>query len=537
VNEKGKKNTNSYLTEIDLNEIIKEIVSITKINSSIIKSFGLALITTNAEGIITGFNTEAEKLLGYRSQNVVGETSILSLFTEKELINEADRLTDQYGNLTLPGIDVFRMICESSENVPQEWHLIKEDSCEINLILSLNYLKDSDQNNLGFIFIALDNTSRKETEMLLRMQNVAFENFAIAVMITDKNGNIVWGNKSFETLTGYSPSEAIGKNARILNSGKMVKEFFKELWDTILSGIVWKGELINKRKNGSLYHEEQIITPLFDELNRINRFISLKINIDARKEIEINLKESKDILIENLRKEKELNELKSKIVSITSHEFRTPLASILLACDGLLAYSNRMDQSQIIDKIIKIKNNSQLLSSIVNDVLDYSKIQSGKVDFNPENIDLIQLCRQTINSFNVDQDNKNRINFYSSNKLLEINIDTRLIVQAINNLVSNALKYSYRDTIIKVKLMKKKNILCLIVSNNGIGIPQKDQEHILKPFFRASNAGIAQGTGLGLNIAKESIEAHGGSISFKSIPFKQTSFTIHLPSRLITRTE
>lgn len=519
--------------EIKIKDKINEIIYLSNLNSTIVSSLRIVLITTNTEGVITGFNKEAEKLLGHIGEDVIGKTSLLLFFKDRELVQEADRLSGLHGKQILPGVDALKILCECCPGEPQEFIFLRKDKSEVNVLLSLSYLINPDAIISGFLGIAFDNTSRKETETLLRMQNSAFESFALSIMITDSDGNIIWANPAFSKLTGYPMDEVIGKNARLLNSGQMDKEFIRELWKTILSGKVWTSEIINKRKDGSLYYEEETITPIFDDKDKVNRFIAIKIDITTRKELENNLLKNEEALIENLKKEQELNERKSRFVSIASHEFRTPLASILLTSDGLLTYWKRMQESQIMDKLFKIKNQTLHLSSIVNEVLQLSKISNSKVEFNPENIDFIQLCGQIVDSFNVNLEINKRIKFDSPFKLLVMDIDRRLITQIINNLISNALKYSAENPVVIVNIVKKRGELCVSVSDKGIGIPESDQKYIFTALFRASNVGTIQGTGLGLNIAKESIQLHGGSISFKSNPGQGTRVTIHFPDKLI----
>jgi PAS domain S-box-containing protein len=520
--------------EIEIKEKINEIIYLSNLNRAIVDSLRLTLITTNTEGIITGFNIEAEKLLGHHGEDLIGKSSLLLLFKDEELAREASRLSGLRGKQILPGVDLLKTFCEYSNLAPQELKFLRKDKSEVNVLSSLSHLRSPDGSISGFLCIAFDNTTRKENEMLLKMQNAAFESFALAVIITDINGDILWANPAFTKLTGYSLDEVIGKNVGLLNSGQMYKEFFRELWKTILSGKVWTNEIINKKKDGSLYYEEETISPIFDEEGKVTRFIAIKIDITTRKEFENILLKSELVLIENLKKEKELGEMKSRFVSIASHEFRTPLASILLTSDGLLTYWNRIPEHQIKHKLSKIKNHALHLSSIVNEVLQLSKISDGNVVINHEKVDFIELCNQIVDSFNVDLKFK-RIKIDSPLKFLVMDIDKRLITQAINNLISNALKYSPENTLVIVSIEKEAGELCVSVSDNGIGISEADQENIFTPFFRGSNTGTIQGTGLGLNIAQESIQLHGGSISLISNPGQGTRFTIHFPDKLIIK--
>ncbi|MBK7712022.1 MAG: HAMP domain-containing histidine kinase [Bacteroidales bacterium] len=225
--------------------------------------------------------------------------------------------------------------------------------------------------------------------------------------------------------------------------------------------------------------------------------------------------------------------MKSRFVSTASHEFRTPLSAILITSDSLLTYWDRMETGQIKDKLTKINNQVLHLTKIVNDVLQLSKIEEGKVEYNPVDIDIIEICRQVIDTFNSDPKLGNKVTLSTPFNSAVMKLDTRLIFQVINNLVSNGIKYSPENPAIKVEVTRKNNELCITVSDNGIGIPEPDQKHLFKPFYRASNTTLFQGNGLGLSIVKESVQLHGGHITFKSRVGHGTSFFITFPDSLI----
>ena len=256
------------------------------------------------------------------------------------------------------------------------------------------------------------------------------------------------------------------------------------------------------------------------------RIIGTHSDITPRKLFEEQLRKAID-------KEKELNELKSRFVSTASHEFRTPLASILMLSDTLISYQQKMDQEKIAARLGKIKDNVLHLTNIVNDVLQLSKMQEGKIGFNPVEEDLVSLCTNIIDGFNSTILVNGQIDFKTSFKSLNLNLDNRLIVQSISNLISNAIKYSEGIPIVTINLKLEENELLLSIKDNGIGIPEEDQKHLFTPFFRAGNSSTIQGNGLGLSIVKESVQMHGGGVTFVSGYKLGSTFTIHLPESLI----
>ncbi len=371
--------------------------------------------------------------------------------------------------------------------------------------------------------ISRDVTEREMHETALRMQSAAFESFALAIIITDVKGRIQWANSGFTRLTGYQMEEFIGKHCgEIIGTGQKDSSFFGEMWSTILGGQVWSGEIINRRKDGTLYPEEQTITPVLDYNGEIRNFIAIKIDITDRKRFEESLQSA-------IAKEKELNELKSRFVSMASHEFRTPLASILMMSDSLKTYRTKMNDDQIEQKLTNIKEPVQHLAKVVTDVMQIAKIQEGKLSFDPQMIDLIALCNTAIMDFNLDSQLKNKIRLECDIETLPMMLDARLMVQVLNNLLSNAIKYAQPDPIVKVKIAEQFNQIQLSIKDNGIGIPEENQKNLFFPFYRADNVRQIQGNGLGLSIVKESVRLHGGDITFKSALGKGCTFVVHLP--------
>ena len=381
---------------------------------------------------------------------------------------------------------------------------------------------------IGISGYAIEITQRKQAEVALKMQSAAFESFALAIIITDIKGNIQWANSAYARLTGYELTEIVGKNnGKLVNSGKQNPDFYKNLWETIMSGKVWSGELINKRKDDTIYPEEQTITPILQTNGDISGFIAIKIDITKRKQLE-------ESLMAAILKEKELNDLKSRFVSMASHEFRTPLASILITDESLISYWNRMSEDQIISKLQNVKDQVLHLTNIVNDVMQVSKIQEGQVTFSPQDVDFVALCHATIQNFNLDIDIKNKIEFETNFEILNMHLDLRLIRQVLNNLISNALKYSVNSPVVKVRLYQQDESIILTVQDNGIGIPEADQKYLFQPFYRATNVKQIQGTGLGLNIVKDAVRLHDGNINFVSLQKKGTTFVVQLPLKLKT---
>ncbi|MGB5820792.1 MAG: PAS domain S-box protein [Saonia sp.] len=230
-----------------------------------------------------------------------------------------------------------------------------------------------------------------------------------------------------------------------------------------------------------------------------------------------------------LQREKELNELKSRFISMASHEFRTPLSAILSSAI-LIGKQNEPGKEEKREKYIRqIKTNVRNLVVILNDFLSLSKLEEGKVEFQPEHFDLVQLSKSLIEEIETSKKDNQTITLQHDVPVIEVFLDPKLMRHILINLVSNAIKYSDENKDIKVNISQKGETLSLMVADQGMGIPKAEQENLFGRFFRAKNAVNIQGTGLGLHIVKQYTELMGGTVRFKSEVGKGTTFYVELP--------
>ncbi|MCB0034563.1 MAG: HAMP domain-containing histidine kinase, partial [Anaerolineales bacterium] len=228
-------------------------------------------------------------------------------------------------------------------------------------------------------------------------------------------------------------------------------------------------------------------------------------------------------------KEKELGELKTRFVSMASHEFRTPLATIMAAVETLRAYRHKLSEEKIDQRFDKIKIQIEHLKDIMEDVLMLSRMQARRVEFNPSKLNLDAMCRSVLDEFQNRSDIGHEID-YQAAEMPVLMLDRKLMRQVINNLISNAIKYSPEAESIYVRLDYHDSQVVLTVRDEGIGIPESDLTHLFEPFHRGENVGVISGTGLGLVILKESIDLHGGTIHVESQVGRGTTFTIQIPT-------
>ena len=264
-------------------------------------------------------------------------------------------------------------------------------------------------------------------------------------------------------------------------------------------------------------------TVLMDGQAEPNRMIGISMDVTARRESEESLQRS-------LAQERELSELKSRFVSMASHELRTPLAAILATTETLSIYREKMDGDQINARLDRIRQQVMHMSEIVEDVLNLTRLQAGRVEFMPTEGDLSALCEELVQEYADQPGNDGRLRVELPAHPARLMFDRKLLRQAILNLIGNALKYSPPEAAVDVRLTQSAEVVVLSIQDQGIGIPQGDLARVFEPFHRARNVGAISGTGLGLSIAQQAVELHQGTIQINSQVGKGTTVIVTLPT-------
>jgi PAS domain S-box-containing protein len=263
--------------------------------------------------------------------------------------------------------------------------------------------------------------------------------------------------------------------------------------------------------------------PLADNEGLVNRILVVEKNITQQKQAELNLQV-------NLEKERELNEMKSRFVSMASHEFRTPLTTINSSAGLIQRYLENGEREKALKHIERIRNSVRNLTSILNDFLSLEKLESGKVEIQPRNYRVIDAINEVVEEFEQLKKSGQVIQVNGENGL-ELNADPNLVRNILINLTSNAIKYSKENSKIEISYKDKGDCVMVAIKDQGIGIPMKDQENMFERFFRAGNVTNIEGTGLGLTIVKRYLDLMNGRINFESIEGVGTTFYIELPKK------
>lgn len=342
------------------------------------------------------------------------------------------------------------------------------------------------------------------------------------VVTTDAHGIIIDANDKFCEVSKYARDELIGKDHRIVNSGHHPASFFEDLWQTVSSGRVWKGEIRNRAKDGSYYWVRSTIVPILDQLGKPVRYIAIRADITDRKLAEQSLIVARD-------EADRANAAKSQFLSNMSHELRTPMNSILgfaqiMAHDSDLSPEHR-------DFVLEILKAGDHLLRLINDVLDLSRIESGRLDLTPEPVEVCAIVDECLSLVGTMADRRNIQMSHRGLKGITVYADRTRLRQALLNLLTNAIKYNREGGSVKLDVQHTdEKRLRILVTDTGLGISEVHLKELFQPFNRldAENSGI-EGTGIGLTITRRIVEMMGGRVDVKSEVGMGSTFWIELP--------
>lgn len=376
------------------------------------------------------------------------------------------------------------------------------------------------------IGVGRDIHAQKLAEDAIRRLSRAIEASPASVVITDRNGTIEYVNPKFVEVTGFTSEEAVGNNPRILNSGRQPSEMYETLWGTISSGREWRGVFCNRKKNGDIYWESAAIAPVSDETGNITHYVAVKEDITDRRQYEKTL--------EKARKSAEAAaQAKSLFLANMSHEIRTPLNAVLGFIDLSLEDAALPDVHR--EYLGIAQNSAKSLLGIINDILDISKLESGKLTLEKRPFDLRRLLEEIRESMNIIIQEKQldlRLDLDPSVSGLFFGDDLRLR-QVVVNLLNNAIKFTDKGhVLIRVKPSEEeKGCFHFMVEDTGIGIPVERLGSIFEPFTQADQTITRRfgGTGLGTAICRELVELMGGRIWVASEEGTGTWFHFILP--------
>jgi len=451
-----------------------------------------SFILLDTGGFITAWNRGAQELTGYSRQEAIGKHISFLYPREERETDHASRVLSQAQKTGCYEEDGIRVRKDGS----RFW---------ANIVVTPLYGKNHTVS--GFVNVSRDITSQRKDVNELKNMKYALDQSSI-VAITDRSGMIQYVNDKFLEISKYSRDELIGKTHRVINSKHHPKEYMENIWKTILSGKVWRGEIKNRAKDGSHYWVDTTITPLIDEYGKPKQFIAIRNDITKRKELE---------------------RQKDDFIGIASHELKTPLTSLKGYLQLMQRQTGKYNDEKANLFMAKMERQIDRLSLLIQDLLDVTRIEAGKLSYQHETFDFNVLLREIVDTMQyttdkhvIRQEGKAEHPVYG---------DKDRIGQVLVNLLSNAIKYSPHAEKIDVAVSSNGRNMRVCVKDSGVGIPKENQYRVFDRFYRV--AGVKErtypGLGLGLYISAEIITRHKGKIWFESEPGKGSSFCFTLP--------
>ncbi|NQW16444.1 MAG: PAS domain S-box protein [Chloroflexi bacterium] len=466
-------------------------------------------------GKITECNKSTLNALGYQNDELIGKR----VFE----LNHPDSL--------VRGMEVFRESQTTGEISDAELTLQRKDGSAIHVSLNVSATRNADGNVIGSQGTMRDITERKRAEEELKIRLAALDTADDMVVITNPQGIVEYVNRAFTAQTGYTLAEMIGGTPKMLKSGRQNPAFYSDLWNTVKSGNVWNGILINRRKDGSEYPEEMSITPVIGEDGELLRYIAIKRNISERLRIASEREAAREMETQN-RDLLRGNEDRKEFLSTVSHELRTPLAAMLAFSEILRR--NREDNltAKQLDQLDHITKGGRRLNELIEDLLDVSRADSGRLTVEKAPFEVSAMMDEIVADIRPILDDRGEsLDCVGLTRLVWLDADEGRVVQSIKNLLTNASKYSPDNTVVELSVGTVNDRLEIEVRDHGIGISPEDQEQLFSPFFRANNAETRSkpGTGLGLVIVKAIVELHVGEVTLSSQSGKGTTIRFWIP--------
>ncbi len=524
----------------------------------------IGILITNSGGDIQMANKYIEKQFGYGEGELIGkkvEVLVPTRFSKRHVGHREKFSHDPHSRPMGLGMELAGLKKDGTEfpvEVSLGHYKIGEESYALAFINDITQRKETEHaivqlnahleqkvkegsQSLAITVEQLGNqikeTERKDAELerVNTFLNNIWNHAGAIIFVCDTDGLIQFFNPAAEKWLGYSSAEVVNKMTLAsfhMNSelekkaeelsertGRMIKPGFEVFTTAVELNQDTNQEWHYVRKDRTTFFVSLNVTPLKDANNNISSYLGIAIDISEKKKAEMEL-------LAALEKEKELNELKSRFVSMASHEFRTPLSAVLSSAYLLSKYPKTEEQPQREKHIQRIVSSVTSLTEILNDFLSVGKIEEGDIQAHSREFDIKELMNEILHEVNHLLKKEQKISYVHTGKERVTYLDPSMMKHIVTNLLSNAIKFSPEKSIIELVSEKTDKKLVVSVKDSGIGIPAEDIENLFKRFFRSSNVTNIQGTGLGLHIVAKYTELLNGRITCESKLGEGTKFTI-----------
>ncbi|MGH9872239.1 MAG: PAS domain S-box protein [Pyrinomonadaceae bacterium] len=379
------------------------------------------------------------------------------------------------------------------------------------------------------IVLANDVTERRRTEEQLRLQGAALESAANAVLITNQKGVIIWVNPAFTQTTGYAEEEVLGKTPRLLKSGMQEEEFYRDMWDTILSGNVWRNTIINRRKDGTLNHEDMTITPILNRDGNITHFIAIKQDITKLQQALADVQEKNAQLASTTQQLWQASKLATmgELAASIAHELNNPLATIALRTEALVEQLWQDEEKRHALEVVLTEVDR--MATLVNNLLQFSRRSHRQVS----TVDLREEITTSLDFLSYHlRNHKIEAVYEFPDELPTVQADRQQLRQLFLNLLTNACDAMTDGGKLIVRatpgFLEGAEAVVIEFADSGEGITPTNLEKIWEPFFTTKPEG--KGTGLGLAICRRIVEEHGGTIEIESPAGSGTTVRMVFPA-------
>jgi PAS domain S-box-containing protein len=516
----------------------------------------MGILIVNDEGSITAINPFALKDFGYSAKELIGkkiETLLPARFHQKHVDLRNNYLNKPESKTLGVGKNLFALRKDGTE-FPVEISLGNYHRKGVNYVIAfisnitgrkkaeaeIEKLHDELEAKVEQRTMALKEAlreleiSRDTLEDVLSFQKAIVDNAGAIIIATDENGVIKLFNPEASRNFGYHESEVINKQTPVLfhdkneiikrrealyhEFGIHIRDDFGVMVEKAKRNIHEEEQYNFRRKDGTTFPVLLTISTIRNNAGQIRGFMGIAFDISERKNAEENLREA-------LKKEIELNELKSRFVSMASHEFRTPLSTVLSSAYLIEKYNTTEDQPKREKHVQRIVSSINMLTDILNDFLSLGKIEEGKIHVRYTEFNIREIITATLEEMKSSLKKNQQIDYQHQGNP-GVSLDASLLTHIIMNLVSNDSKFSGEARPIEIRTLNHNHQIALSVKGYGIGISKEDQKHLMERFFRGANAGNIQGTGLGLHIVSKYAELMNGAVDCRSELEKGTEFII-----------
>jgi PAS domain S-box-containing protein len=402
----------------------------------------------------------------------------------------------------------------------------RKDGSLITELLTIIAVRDHSGTLLNYLGVFQDISEQRRKDALIRRLSQAVEQSPISIVITDLTPSIEYVNEQFYLTTGFGPSEVIGKNPNLLQSGQTPRATYDEMWATLLRGDRWEGEFVNQRKDGTLYYEHAVIAPLVQADGTITNYVAAKIDTTFRHHQSEQLRLAKEAA-------EAANIAKSQFLANMSHEIRTPMNGILGMAQLLMMSAPGEPNYQI--HLKTLYESGQTLLALLNDILDLSKVESGKIELDRSAVAPLDLLNDLTHLFSESVESKGLTLSWHSATLARrdrVWCDPLRLRQILTNLINNAIKFTAHGGItINVERLPVTSAMTwpqlrFAVSDSGMGIPADKIDRLFKLFSQVDSTITRRfgGTGLGLAIVKGLVDLMAGELGIESVEGQGTTF-------------